>query len=117
MLDRHLRDLNDHLKNGYFVEDKESFVISLESAIRHMHSLGWAHNDLNPANIVLTREGRPILIDFGSARRIGEELASSRGTKGWIDCEMEDYTTSEARHDISALDKLRTWLYDPSFDE
>lgn len=116
VLDRHLRDLNDHLKDGYVVEDKEGFMVSLESAIRHMHSLGWAHNDLNPANIVLTREGRPILIDFDSARRIGEEL-SSRGTKGWIDCEMDDYTTSEARHDISALNKLRTWLYNPSFDE
>ncbi|KAI0393095.1 kinase-like domain-containing protein [Xylariaceae sp. FL0594] len=117
VLDRHPRDLNDYLKSGHAILDKAAFMESLESAIYHLHSLGWAHNDLTPWNVLVAEDGRPILIDFDSARRIGDELTTSRGTKGWIDCEMKDYTTSETRHDISALAKLRTWLDNPTFED
>ncbi|KAF4983607.1 hypothetical protein FZEAL_1016 [Fusarium zealandicum] len=117
VLDRHLDDLNSYLKNGHAIQDKQLFMESLGSAIHHLHSLGWAHNDLNPTNVLVTEDRRPILIDFGSARRIGEKLSTSRGTKGWIDCEMKDYTTSETRHDTSALTKIRTWLDNPTFED
>ncbi|KAH6957948.1 kinase-like domain-containing protein [Ilyonectria sp. MPI-CAGE-AT-0026] len=95
VLGRHLYDLNNYLKNGHAIQDKELFMESLGSAIHHLHSLGWAHNDLNPTNVLVAEDRRPVLIDFGSARRIGDKLSTSRGTKDWIDCEMKDYTTSE----------------------
>lgn len=90
---------------------------ALRSAIDHLHTLGWAHNDLNPSNVLVAEDGSPVLIDFGSAQRIGETLSTSRGTKGWIDCEMEDYTTSDTKHDTFALNKLRSWLSNPTFDD
>jgi serine/threonine protein kinase len=37
------------------------------SALQHMHEKGYLHKDISPDNIILTREGAPILIDFGSA--------------------------------------------------
>ncbi|KAF5554420.1 serine threonine kinase [Fusarium phyllophilum] len=117
VFDRHPHDLKGYLKNGHTIQNKTLFIESLESAIYHLHLLGWAHNDLNPSNVLVANDGRPILIDFGSARRIGENLLTSRGTKGWIDCQMKDYTTSEKRHDTSALTKLRTWLDDPTFQD
>lgn len=76
---------------------------SLESVIGHLHALGWIHNDLNPTNILVTEGGNPILIDFGSARKIGDKMTMSRGTKEWIDGEMQDYTISKAIHDNPAL--------------
>lgn len=85
VLDRHPCNLNGFLKSGQIVQDKELFMESLRSAIHHLHTLGWAHNDLNPSNVLVAEDGRPILIDFGSSRRIGEKLSTSRGTKGWID--------------------------------
>ncbi|UNI20473.1 hypothetical protein JDV02_006554 [Purpureocillium takamizusanense] len=117
VLDRHLHDLESYLKSGHIIQDKELFIKSLESAVHHLHSLGWAHNDLNPTNVLVAEDKRPILIDFGSSRRIGEKLSTSRGTKGWIDGEMKDYTMSETRHDISALTKIRMWLSNPTFEE
>ncbi|KAL7922789.1 kinase-like domain-containing protein [Trichoderma austrokoningii] len=87
------------------------------SAIDHLHHFGWAPNDLNPSNILVAEDTRPVVIDFGSAHKIGEKLRSSRGTKGWIDYDMKDYTTSETRHDTSALTKLHTWLHDPTFED
>ncbi|KAF2966706.1 hypothetical protein GQX73_g6876 [Xylaria multiplex] len=117
VLDRHPCDLHSYLKSGRVLQDKNLFMESLQSAIHHFHSLGWAHNDLNPKNVLVADDMRPILVDFGSARRIGEKLSTSRGTKGWIDCEMKDYTTSETQHDTSALTKLGMWLDDPIFED
>ncbi|KAF1916940.1 hypothetical protein BDU57DRAFT_539169 [Ampelomyces quisqualis] len=98
--------------------DKTPFMEALESAIRHIHSLNWAQNDLNPGNILVNVEtGMPIPIDFGSARRISTKLATSRGTKGWIDSDMKDYHTSDYRHDLSALEKIRTWFDTPTFGD
>ena len=117
VLDQHPHDLKNYLGSGHSIQNKELFMELLESAIHHLHSLGLAHNDLNPTNVLLADDGRPILIDFGSARRIGEKLSTSRGTKGWISCAMEDYTTSETQHDIFALAKLRVWLDNPTFED
>lgn len=90
---------------------------ALKSALYHLHSLGWAHNDIHPNNIMVSEKGMPILIDFGSAREIGAKLGTSRGTKEWIDGEMKDYHTSNKRHDFFALEKIRKWLDDQIFGD
>ncbi|KAF1993989.1 hypothetical protein P154DRAFT_47441 [Amniculicola lignicola CBS 123094] len=78
----------------------------IRNGVRHLHSLGLAHNDLNPSNIALDSDDNPIILDFGSCKKFGEELLSG-GTYGWVD---EDYFTSAQRHDESALAKLEAWL-------
>ncbi|KAL6866463.1 hypothetical protein ACO1O0_002574 [Amphichorda felina] len=117
VLDRHPHTLSDYLKNKVGSVDGVPFIQAVKSAICHLHSLGWAHNDLNPSNILVDEDGMPILIDFGSAREIGAKLGTSRGTKGWIDGEMKDYHTSDKRHDFFALEKIRMWLDAPIFDD
>ncbi|OJD11416.1 hypothetical protein AJ78_07811 [Emergomyces pasteurianus Ep9510] len=116
VLDRHLNTLTDYLKNKVGFIDKEPFMQALKSAIYHLHSLGWAHNDLNPGNILVDEDSMPVLIDFGSAREIGAKLGTSRGTKGWIDREMKDYHTSDKHHDLFALEKICGWIDAPIFD-
>ncbi|KAI9656023.1 MAG: hypothetical protein M1821_005084 [Bathelium mastoideum] len=115
VLDRYPYNLTEYVRNGVGAIDTEVFMRTLEAAIHHLHSLGWAHNDLNPGNILVNEAGMPILIDFGSSLEIGKKLGTSRGTKGWIEEDMKEYTTSEKRHDISALLKIRAWLEKPSF--
>lgn len=78
----------------------------IRAGVKHLHSLGLAHNDLNPTNIALDAEDNPIILDFGSCKKFGEELISA-GTPGWID---EDYTTSAQQHDIIAMGKIEAWL-------
>ncbi|KAM5349287.1 hypothetical protein ACJ41O_005794 [Fusarium nematophilum] len=114
VLDKHANDLNSHLKDVGPV-DKEAFMTALESAVQHLHSVGLAHNDINPANILVNSHGLPVLVDFGSCREIGQKLTTSRGTPGWID-EKDDYATSEVRHDTCAVEKIRAWLDQPTFD-
>lgn len=117
VLDRHPNTLAQYLKSKPGLVHKEPLMHGLESAIRHLHTLGWAHNDLNPRNILVDDTKTAVLIDFGSAREIRAKLGTSRRTKGWIDGEIKDYHTSDDRHDLFALDKIRAWLEIPKFDD
>ncbi|KAK0365380.1 hypothetical protein LTR59_010108 [Friedmanniomyces endolithicus] len=74
--------------------------------VAHLHSLGYAHNDLNPMNIALDKNDQPVILDFGSCRKFGDTLLSG-GTPGWID---EDYSISSPLHDEVALEKIASWL-------
>jgi formylglycine-generating enzyme required for sulfatase activity/serine/threonine protein kinase len=38
-------------------------------ALGHLHGKGIYHRDIKPGNILITQEGLPVLIDFGSARQ------------------------------------------------
>lgn len=71
--------------------DLSVFESQLRDAVRHIHELGLAHNDLNPSNIALNERDEPILIDWGSCNKFGEGLISA-GTPGWID---DDFDTSK----------------------
>lgn len=117
VLDKHPYDLQTCVKNGYKLLDKSRFMGALESVIQHLHSLGWAHNDLTLGNILVSDFGAPVLIDFGGCQKFGTKLKYIRGTKEWIEGEIVDYTTSGAKHDIFALGKIRAWLDEPNILE
>jgi serine/threonine protein kinase len=109
LFERLPQTLSQYISTPAFQQlDKVAFVNALESAVNYLHSLGLAHNDINPDNIML-RDGVPVLIDFGSCAVVGERL-QSLGTEGWYE---ELFFTSEMEHDVYSLNKLREWLNDP----
>ncbi|KAL5342168.1 kinase-like domain-containing protein [Aspergillus crustosus] len=81
------------------------FFESLRSAVEHLHSLGLAHNDINPQNIMV-KNGAPVLIDFDSCQPFGKRL-QSLGTEGWYE---KPFFTSEKEHDVYSLGKIQEWL-------
>ena len=52
------------------------WVAEICQAISFVHSQGIVHVDLKPSNIIITERG-PVLIDFGSARRLDEHEGAS----------------------------------------
>jgi serine/threonine protein kinase len=82
--------------------DQDHFLEALESAVDHIHSLRLAQNDINPDNF-MTKNGAPVLIDFGSCQPFGNCL-QSLVTPGWYE---ELFVTSEKKHDVYSLKKLR----------
>jgi serine/threonine protein kinase len=109
LLERLYKTLTQYVSTPNFQQlDKVKFVEALESSVDHLHSLGLAHNDVNPDNIMV-KDGMPVLIDFGSSQPFGNHL-QSLGTEGWYE---ELFSTSEKKHDTYSLGKLREWLQTP----
>ncbi|KAF1977410.1 hypothetical protein BU23DRAFT_295763 [Bimuria novae-zelandiae CBS 107.79] len=106
VLDRHPMTLKRRLENGIRGFNVENCMREITSAVNHLHSIGLAHNDLTPMNIMVDEHDTSIIVDFGSCQPFGCELITA-GTPGWID---EDFTHSVEHHDVDALHKLQTWF-------
>jgi serine/threonine protein kinase len=61
-------------------DDLLHFVSQLCSALERVHASGLLHRDLKPDNVMLTGDGRAVLLDFGSARDFvqGQERKHTR---------------------------------------
>lgn len=54
-----------------------SLMVRMLDALDYLHSHGILHLDIKPDNILVTRTGSPILIDFGAARNRGEHTTAA----------------------------------------
>src|SRR5664279_30603 len=54
-----------------------SVVLPILSALDQLHREGVYHRDIAPDNILLPREGPPVLLDFGAARRVISDRTQS----------------------------------------
>lgn len=84
--------------------------------IKHLHSHGLVHNDLNPANIMLDEDHELVLIDLESCRRSGELLQATetKRTHHWHDNSVD---TSLEKNDLDAFKDLQIWLHGSTNEE
>lgn len=104
-LTRYQKILNHRFHDDASDLDLDRFERQYRDAIDHIHSLGLAHNNLNPSNIALDRHDNPVIIDWGSCKEFGRLLLSA-GTPGWI----EDEFDVSKEHDLFAVDKIMAWM-------
>jgi serine/threonine protein kinase len=66
-------------------------MVHLGGALEHVHKRGYVHLDIKPGNVIVAG-GRPVLFDFGTARKIGGERPSVvQGTDAYMppeECEL-----------------------------
>ena len=85
---------------------------ALAEALAYCHARGVVHRDVKPDNVILTPDGRPVLIDFGSVLLEGAKrltfsgLSGELGTPEYMAPEQVQGKRGDARTDIYALGTL-----------
>jgi serine/threonine protein kinase len=66
---KNLQDLL--IERGGVMDEKEAidYITQVAGALEAVHQAGYLHRDIKPANIIVTRDGRAVLVDFGAARQ------------------------------------------------
>jgi len=72
------------------------FLAGLEA----IHQAGLVHRDVKPENIMITRSGRVVLMDFGLAKRVEAESGSASGTPAYMAPEQGRGEPVDARADV-----------------
>ena len=74
--------LSQMLKEGkrFTEESLSALVRPISEGLDRAHRVGVLHRDIKPPNILVSEDGRPVLIDFGSARFDAGQATSTKVT-------------------------------------
>ena len=89
-----------------------SLISQLLDAVEEVHQKGMLHRDIKPDNLLITPEGRVVLIDFGSAREFAEGKTTTQTamlTPGYAP--IEQYSTRAQRGPYSDIYALGATMY------
>ena len=81
---------------GLPVSSVMAWLSQAAAGIDHLHSQGVVHGDVKPANLVLTPEGRVVLVDFGLSRAPDDRGAPLTGSPGYVAPESSSGDLSSA---------------------
>ena len=89
-------------------EEARRILAGVAAALTFAHRKKIVHGDIKPGNVYITADGDVKLLDFGTARRIGdtpsiESDAVRAVTRGYASCELLEGKLPEVRDDIYAL--------------
>lgn len=108
------RDLHERVTaqaGGLPLPDVLALIGQIAETLDHLHGQQpvVVHGDLKPANIVVTPDGRAVLVDFGAAMRVGDDH-DRLGTPGFSAPEVLSGDDIGAAADIYSLAAVTVFL-------
>ncbi len=89
-------------------------------AVQHAHQRGVIHRDLKPSNVLVTKEGIPVVVDFGLAKSVATDSDSERPLTCGLLIGTPEYMSPEqaaggiqqvdTRSDVYSLGVMLYWL-------
>ncbi len=94
-------------KSTLTIEHTVNIVSSIADSLDYLHKKNLIHRDIKSSNIIITKEGRVVLTDFGIARAMtGSKLSrtgSVVGTPEYMSPEQADGLGADQRSDLYSL--------------
>jgi serine/threonine protein kinase len=81
----------------------KSILVPLLDGLGYLHREGVLHRDISPENIFITEQGRPMLLDFGSARATVDRHSAPTGVVRPGYSPIEQYQTVEPQGPFTDL--------------
>jgi serine/threonine protein kinase len=89
------------------LEESVRIVIAIANALDYAHQRGMVHRDIKPANIMFSKDGEPILTDFGIAKMVDVAGLTASGamvgTPAYMAPEQGMGQAGDERSDIYSL--------------
>ncbi len=98
-----LREVLTYQKPALPVDATLEILISIATGLKVAHDAGIVHRDIKPGNVLVTRDHKARIMDFGVAAQAGQDDSLSLGTTKYMAPEVFTGATVDGRVDVYSL--------------
>jgi TolB-like protein/predicted Ser/Thr protein kinase len=111
------RTLEEAMRGGtrFTVTEVTRIGVELCGAVEAVHAAGLLHRDIKTQNVMVTEDGRPVLMDFGTGRERDTSDASVSGTPLYLAPEVLAGGAATAQSDVYSVGVLLYHLLTGSY--